>query len=88
MILLVTELSGIYDIIILDITLPKMNGIEVLQEIRRNHISSSVLMLTAKSKMNEKIKSFKLGTDDYLTKPFVTEELIARVHALSRRNTM
>lgn len=81
-------LSGIYDIIILDITLPKMNGIEVLQEIRRNRISSSVLMLTAKSEMNEKIKSFKSGADDYLTKPFVTEELIARVHALSRRNTM
>lgn len=81
-------LSGIYDIIILDITLPKMNGVEVLQEIRKNHISSSVLMLTAKSEIENKIKSFKSGADDYLTKPFATEELIARVLALSRRNTM
>jgi response regulator receiver protein len=81
-------LSGIYDIIILDITLPKMNGIEVLQEIRKNNISSSILMLTAKSETEDKIKSFKSGADDYLTKPFVTEELIARVWALSRRNAM
>lgn len=81
-------LSGIYDIIILDITLPKMNGVEVLQEIRRNHISSSVLMLTAKSEIEDKIKSFRSGADDYLTKPFATEELIARVFALSRRNSM
>lgn len=81
-------LSGIYDIIILDITLPKMNGIEVLQEIRKNKISSSVLMLTAKSETEDKIKSFRSGADDYLTKPFVTEELIARVWALSRRNAM
>lgn len=81
-------LSGIYDIIILDITLPKMNGLEVLQEIRKNHISSSILMLTAKSEIEDKINSFKSGADDYLTKPFATEELIARVLALSRRNTM
>lgn len=81
-------LSGIYDIIILDITLPKMNGLEVLQEIRKNHISSSILMLTAKSEIEDKISSFKSGADDYLTKPFATEELIARVLALSRRNTM
>ncbi|MBQ8349230.1 MAG: response regulator transcription factor [Ruminococcus sp.] len=81
-------LSGIYDVIILDITLPKMNGVEVLQEIRKNNISSSILMLTAKSETEDKIKSFKSGADDYLTKPFVTEELIARVWALSRRNAM
>lgn len=81
-------LSGIYDIIILDITLPKMNGIEVLQEIRKNHVTSSVLLLTAKSETDDKIKGFKSGADDYLTKPFVTEELIARVWALSRRNSM
>ena len=81
-------LSGIYDVIILDITLPKMNGVEVLQEIRKNKISSSILMLTAKSETEDKIKSFKSGADDYLTKPFVTEELIARVWALSRRNAM
>lgn len=65
-----------------------MNGLEVLQEIRKNHISSSILMLTAKSEIEDKINSFKSGADDYLTKPFATEELIARVLALSRRNTM
>jgi DNA-binding response OmpR family regulator len=81
-------LSGIYDIIILDITLPKMNGIEVLQEIRKNQIFSAVLLLSAKSETEDKIRGFRSGSDDYLTKPFVTEELIARVWALSRRNIM
>ncbi len=81
-------LSGVYDIIILDITLPKMNGIEVLQEIRKNQISSSVLVLSAKSEIEDKIRGLKSGSDDYMTKPFVTEELIARVWALSRRNVM
>ncbi|MCI7804478.1 MAG: response regulator transcription factor [Oscillospiraceae bacterium] len=79
-------LSGIYDVIILDITLPKMNGFEVLQEIRRNQISSAVLLLTAKSETEDKVNGFKYGTDDYLTKPFATEELIARVWALTRRS--
>ena len=81
-------LSGIYDIIILDITLPKMNGIEVLREIRKNGITSAVLLLTAKSETEDKLTGFKSGADDYMTKPFVSEELIARVWALSRRNTM
>ena len=81
-------LSGIYNIIILDITLPNLNGIEILQEIRKKHISSAVLMLTAKLETYDKITCFKMGADDYLTKPFVTEELIARVWALSRRNTL
>ncbi|MGN0621332.1 MAG: response regulator transcription factor [Porcipelethomonas sp.] len=79
-------LSGIYDVIILDITLPKMNGFEVLQEIRRNQVSSAVLLLTAKSETEDKVNGFKCGTDDYLTKPFATEELIARVWALTRRS--
>lgn len=79
-------LSGIYDVIILDITLPKMNGFEVLQEIRRNQVSSAVLLLTAKSETEDKVNGFKYGTDDYLTKPFATEELIARVWALTRRS--
>lgn len=79
-------LSGIYDVIILDITLPKMNGFEVLQEIRRKQISSAVLLLSAKSETEDKVNGFRYGTDDYLTKPFVTEELIARVWALTRRS--
>lgn len=80
-----TALSGVYDVIILDITLPKMNGIAVLQELRKNRIASAVLMLTAKSETEDKLAGFRSGADDYLTKPFAAEELIARVWALSRR---
>ncbi len=83
-----SALSGVYDIIILDITLPKMNGIEILKEIRSKSITSSVLMLTAKSETEDKIRGLKTGADDYLTKPFDTDEFIARVWALSRRNSM
>lgn len=79
-------LTKIYDIIILDIMLPQMNGIQVLQEIRKNNIHSSVLMLTAKSEIEDKINGLDSGADDYLTKPFITQEFLARVRALSRRN--
>ncbi len=80
-------LSGIYDIIVLDINLPSMNGFEILTELRKQHIASSVLMLTAKSEIDDKVKGLQIGADDYLTKPFVTSEFIARVWALSRRNS-
>ena len=66
--------------------LPQMNGIEVLKEIRKNGINSSVLLLTAKSEVEDKINGLDNGADDYLTKPFVTKEFLARVRALSRRN--
>ena len=79
-------LTNTYDVIILDIMLPQMNGIEVLKEIRKNGINSSVLLLTAKSEVEDKINGLDNGADDYLTKPFVTKELLARVRALSRRN--
>ena len=81
-------LTGIYDIIVLDIMLPKMNGIDVLKEIRKNKISSAILMLTAKSEVDDKVTGLKSGADDYLTKPFETEEFLARIWALSRRNHM
>ena len=79
-------LTNTYDVIILDIMLPQMNGIEVLKEIRKNGINSSVLLLTAKSEVEDKINGLDHGADDYLTKPFVTKEFLARVRALSRRN--
>lgn len=79
-------LTKIYDVIILDIMLPKMNGIQVLRELRSNNVSSSVLMLTAKSEIEDKINGLDSGADDYLTKPFITKEFLARVRALSRRN--
>jgi DNA-binding response OmpR family regulator len=78
-------MTGIYDCILLDIMLPKMNGIDVLRTLRRKHISTPVLLLTAKSDVEDKINGLDSGADDFLTKPFVTGELLARVRALTRR---
>lgn len=78
-------LSGIYDLIILDVMLPKMNGIKVLEEIRKNNSDTPVLMLTAKSEIEDKICGLDNGADDYITKPFNTKELLARIRALLRR---
>ena len=78
-------LTGIYDGIILDIMLPRMNGIEILRNIRREKIHTPVLLLTARSEVEDKINGLDCGADDYLTKPFVTGELLARVRAMTRR---
>lgn len=78
-------LSGVYDVIILDIMLPKMNGLTVLQNLRAQSIDTPVLLLTAKSELNDKITGLDSGADDYLTKPFHREELYARLRALTRR---
>lgn len=77
-------LSDIYDLIILDIMLPKINGIDILKEIRDNDIETKVIMLTAKSTLDDKLIGFDNGANDYLTKPFHIEELIARVSAQLR----
>lgn len=77
--------SGIYDVIVLDVMLPKMNGFEVVRELRRNKNQTPVILLTAKGEVADKVKGLDCGADDYLTKPFAPEELIARVRALSRR---
>ena len=76
-----------YDLIILDIMLPKVDGLEVLRSIRRNKISTPVILLTAKSSIQDRVVGLDLGADDYLPKPFNTEELLARVRALGRRNS-
>ncbi|MBR3002004.1 MAG: response regulator transcription factor [Clostridia bacterium] len=78
--------QDIYDVIILDIMMPIMNGYEVLVELRKNKISTPVLILTAKDALEDKIRGFNSGADDYLVKPFEKEELIARVDAMIRRN--
>lgn len=78
-------LSGIYDLILLDIMLPGMNGLDVLKEVRNNGISTPVMLLTARTEVNDKIKGLDCGADDYLTKPFNKGELLARIRALSRR---
>lgn len=79
-------LYNIYDLIILDIMLPKINGIEILKEIRANKINSKVIMLTAKSTLDDKLLGFSNGANDYLTKPFHIEELIARVNVQLRND--
>lgn len=74
-----------YDGAILDIMMPKMNGLEVLKEIRKKGINTPVLLLTAKSDIDDRILGLDLGADDYLVKPFNTGELLARVRAMLRR---
>ena len=78
-------LSGIYDVIVLDVMLPRMNGFDVVKELRRNKNQTPVILLTAKGEVADKVKGLDCGADDYLTKPFAPEELIARIRALSRR---
>lgn len=77
--------TGIYDCIVLDIMLPILDGISVLRMLRKQKISTPVLLLTAKSDVADKINGLDSGADDYLTKPFVTGELLARIRALTRR---
>lgn len=78
-------LSGIYDIIILDIMLPGRSGLEILKTLRQEKIAVPVLLLTAKSETEDKVTGLDLGADDYLTKPFEIQELLARLRVLARR---
>jgi DNA-binding response OmpR family regulator len=78
-------LSGIYDVIILDRMLPGINGIDVLKNIRREGIGTPVIFLTAIDGVSERVTGLDAGADDYLVKPFSTEELLARLRSLSRR---
>lgn len=77
--------TGVYDLLILDIMMPKKDGISVLKELRQKGNSIPVLILTAKSELDDKVLGLDCGADDYLTKPFVIKELLARIRALSRR---
>jgi DNA-binding response OmpR family regulator len=74
-----------YDVIILDLMLPKEDGLSLLQRWRRAGLKSHVLVLTARSSIDDKVRGLNLGADDYLTKPFELEELLARLRALVRR---
>jgi DNA-binding response OmpR family regulator len=74
-----------YDVIILDIMLPKEDGLSLLQRWRKDNLSAHVLVLTARGSMEDKVKGLDLGADDYMTKPFELEELLARLRALIRR---
>ena len=77
--------SGIYDCMILDIMLPKLSGIEILERVRKKGISTPVIMLSALSEVEDKVRGLNSGADDYLAKPFKTAELVARINALLRR---
>jgi DNA-binding response OmpR family regulator len=79
--------EGGFDLIILDVMLPKKDGFEVCREVRRAGVRIPILMLTAKARESEKVMGFELGADDYVTKPFGTRELRARIKALLRRAT-
>ncbi len=78
-------LSGIYDAVILDVMLPKKNGFEVATELRRRKNQTPILMLTAKDAVSDKVTGLDSGADDYMTKPFAPEELLARLRAMTRR---
>lgn len=82
---LFNALSGIYDLIILDVMLPKVNGFEILKKIREEKLDTKVIMLTAKSNIDDKMIGFNNGADDYITKPFHMEELLARVNLQLRK---
>ncbi|MFA6369189.1 MAG: response regulator transcription factor [Candidatus Shapirobacteria bacterium] len=77
--------SGDYDLILLDLMLPNMNGLEICRQLRNEKNQVPILILTAKSQLEDKIDGLNCGADDYLTKPFAFEELLARIRALTRR---
>ena len=80
-------LSGIYDVIVLDVMMPKMNGYELLKLIRAQYSHLPVIMLSAKTDRDDIIAAYDLGCDDYMTKPFATPELLARINVALRKRT-
>jgi DNA-binding response OmpR family regulator len=78
-------LESSFDLIVLDIGLPRIDGFEVLRRLRSHHVASRVLMLTARSQIDDRVTGLQLGADDYLAKPFAMPELVARIGALGRR---
>ena len=75
-----------YDLIVLDLGLPDMNGHEVLRQLRVSKIETPILILSGSAEVDDKIKGFGFGADDYMVKPFLGEELVARIHAIIRRS--
>lgn len=77
-------LSGLYDLVLLDIMLPKLNGLDILKNVRDEGIDVPVILVTAKSMVEDKVSGLDLGADDYITKPFDVKELLARIRARTR----
>jgi len=82
---LTLPLKGTYDAIILDLMLPGMDGMTICKHLRKDNVHTPILMLTAKGQLADKIEGLNAGADDYLTKPFAFEELLARIRAIARR---
>jgi DNA-binding response OmpR family regulator len=80
-------MDQVYDLIVLDIHLPGMDGMSVLHELRKGRVSTPVLLLTVRANIEDKVLGLDAGADDYLTKPFAFQELVARIRALLRRKT-
>lgn len=80
-------LTGLYDLILLDIMLPKMNGFEILNTLKKEKIKTPIIILTAKSEMDDKLNGLENGADDYITKPFHMKELLARVKIILKRSS-
>jgi two-component system copper resistance phosphate regulon response regulator CusR len=80
-------LNNVYDVIVLDVNLPKMNGFDIVQSLREERVRTPVLMLTAMGSMDDKLMGFEAGADDYLVKPFEFRELMARLRALTKRSS-
>ena len=76
-----------YDLIVVDLMLPSMSGMEILKAVRRERIQTPMMILTAQSQVDQRVKGLDAGADDYLTKPFAIDELLARVRALLRRGS-
>lgn len=77
--------TGEYDVVVLDVMLPEMDGFEVVHQLRRDGVATPVIIVTAKTSTTDKIEGLDCGADDYMTKPFAPEELLARLRALTRR---
>ena len=84
---LAMALENPYDLIVLDIMLPKIDGLEALSQLRKKSINTPIILLTAKGSVGDKVAGLNLGADDYLTKPFAFSELLARIRSLLRRGT-
>ena len=76
-----------YDAMVLDVMLPGRDGLSILRSLRQKHVTLPVMLLTARGELNERVEGLNAGADDYLTKPFYVEELVARLHALLRRSS-
>lgn len=77
--------NGVFDVIILDVMMPEMDGIEVVKETRKINIDTPIILLTAKAQIDDKVEGLDSGANDYLTKPFNKEELLARIRVLTRK---